>query len=591
MKKETKQTILFYLKHTKKHKWLAILTFVGLFIGIVSNFLFPIVIKQIVDLLSLGLDNVDMHEVWMLFVPLVGLYVINMIGWRLGVYSICLFEPKVMANMSNECFAEIHKHSYNFFNNEFVGSLVKRVSRMVRSFEAFFDVITFEMLNIIVQLIIGVTVLFWIHPVFGISMFVWAVIFLGFNYWVSQYKLKKYDIPKTEADSEVTGYLADTISNNVNIKLFSNHPYEKEQFGNVIKKWETFSKKSWLFNAHLEMVQNVFMLALELFMLYMAIVLWSEGKLTLGSFVLIETYLIEIFMSVWNFGRYIRRIYEAFADAEEMTAILNKPIEVRDKKGAKPIAVSRGKVEFKNVNFAYEKSDALEEDSVVKNLNLTIKPGERIALIGPSGGGKTTIVKLLLRLFDIQKGQILIDGQNISDATQDSVRSQIALVPQDPILFHRPLIENIRYGRLDASDEEVYAASKMAHCDKFISGFPKGYNTFVGERGVKLSGGERQRVAIARAILSNAKILVLDEATSSLDVHSEKLVQDALAQLTKNKTTIVIAHRLSTVKHVDRIIVLKEGKVVEEGTHKSLMEEKNSLYKSLWDLSVSGVIA
>ncbi|OGJ43526.1 hypothetical protein A3J23_04225 [Candidatus Peregrinibacteria bacterium RIFCSPLOWO2_02_FULL_48_14] len=261
-------------------------------------------------------------------------------------------------------------------------------------------------------------------------------------------------------------------------------------------------------------------------------------------------------------------------------------------------------MEFEKVSFSYMESlhngfsvarprRVTEEDesSVLRHFSFHVKPGERVAFIGPSGGGKTTIVKLLLRLFDVDKGRILIDGQDISKVTQDSLRVQIALVPQDPVLFHRSLMENIRYGRLDASNEEVVAAAKLAHADEFIRRFPKGYETHVGERGVKLSGGERQRVAIARALLANTRILILDEATSSLDSESEKLIKDALKVLMRGKTVFVIAHRLSTIIDMDRILVLEKGRIVEEGSHADLVGKEGGLYKKLWDLQVGGYLA
>ncbi len=587
MKSTTRQTIRFYLEHVKKQKWLAVLVFLGIFIGVSIDMVYPLIIKEMIDLMTEGVGAVEISKILFYLIPLTIAYLIGSGGWRLAIYSIVVFEPRVMESISKECFASVHKHSYNFFNNEFVGSLVKRVNRMVRSFESFFDVIAFEMFTIVIRLSLGIAVLFWLNAIFGIAMVVWAAVFISFNYFISLYKLKKYDVPKTKAESEATGYLADTISNNINIKLFSNRAHENRGFGRVLRVWKRRSISAWRFNAHAELIQNLTMIVLEIFMLYMSIKLWGEGSLSLGSFVLVQTYLMEIFMSTWHFGRYIRRLYEAFADAEEMTEILNTPIGIKDVKNAKDLVIRRGKVEFKNVDFSYGDLEGAEDsESVICGLNLTIRPGEKVALIGPSGGGKSTIVRLLLRLFDINKGKISVDGQEIAKVTQDSVRAQIALVPQDPILFHRSLMENIRYGRLDASDEEVLAASKMAHCHEFIEGFSKGYETLVGERGVKLSGGEKQRVAIARAILSNAKILILDEATSSLDVHSEQLIQEALVHLTKNKTTIVIAHRLSTVTNVDRIIVLENGEIVEEGGHSELMNNEDGLYKSLWDVSM-----
>jgi ATP-binding cassette subfamily B protein len=256
---------------------------------------------------------------------------------------------------------------------------------------------------------------------------------------------------------------------------------------------------------------------------------------------------------------------------------------VVDKPKAREFKFKHGAIEFSKVGFTYK-----EGVDVLSDFSLNIKPGEKVALIGSSGGGKSTIVKLLFRFFDIQKGRISIDSQDISTVTQDSLRKNLSLVPQDPILFHRSLMENIRYGKPEASEEEVVEASRVAHCHEFISGFPQGYETLVGERGVKLSGGERQRVAIARAVLKNAPILVLDEATSSLDSESEMLIQDALKKLMKGKTVIVIAHRLSTIMQMDRIIVIDGGKIVEEGKHKELLKAQEGIYQKLWNIQAGG---
>jgi ABC-type multidrug transport system fused ATPase/permease subunit len=271
------------------------------------------------------------------------------------------------------------------------------------------------------------------------------------------------------------------------------------------------------------------------------------------------------------------------ADANEMTEILHTPHEIQDAPGALKLKVAKGQIEMKDVTFSYETNAP-----VFKKFNLLISAGQRAAIIGPSGGGKSTIVKLLLRFVDIQGGEILIDGQNISKVTQESLRANIALVPQEPILFHRSLMENIRYGKAGAGDKEVIAAAKLAHADEFISKFKEGYKTYVGERGVKLSGGERQRVAIARAILKNAPILVLDEATSSLDSESEHFIQDALKNLMKGKTVIVIAHRLSTIMQMDRIIVLENGVITESGKHEELLKAREGTYQRLWHIQAGG---
>ena len=583
MKQTSRKTLRFFLKHLGREKLLAGLTFLGITIGVVANLAFPIVMKEIIDLMTLGVDKVTYQDVsyyiWVIF----GISIINMLGWRLGEYALSILEPRVMASISKESFEKIHQHSFNFFNNEFVGSLVKRVNRMTRASETFMDIVGMEFTQITLRIVISIIVLTTVNPFLGIAMTIWALLFLSINFAATLYKLKHYNRPAVEADTKQTGQLADSISNNVNVKLFSAFKNEQEKFNNLVDDLKKKQTRSWIFSQHIEFGQNISMIILELFMFLYGVKLWSLGQFTVGEFVLVQAYLFDVFIFVWDFSRSVRRLYEAFADAEEMTLILHTSIEVEDKKGAIELDAPRGEIEFKNVEFAYE-----EGEEAIKGLKLKIQQSEKVALIGPSGGGKTTIVKLILRLFDIDKGTILIDGKDISEVTQDSLRAHVALVPQDPILFHRSLMDNIRYGRHEASDEEVIAAAKLANCHDFISKFKKKYGTFVGERGVKLSGGERQRIAIARAILSNARILILDEATSNLDVHSEKLIQNALEHLMQHKTTIVIAHRLSTVRDMDRILVLEDGKLVEQGGHAELMNQEDGLYKSLWDLYMEG---
>ncbi|MDP3794704.1 MAG: ABC transporter ATP-binding protein, partial [bacterium] len=343
---------------------------------------------------------------------------------------------------------------------------------------------------------------------------------------------------------------------------------------------------TWDLESYMFALQDVLMVAVEFAVFYVAIYAWAEGRLTIGTLVLIQTYLFQAFMRLWDFGRVVRAMYRHLADAEEMVETLHTPHEIQDKPKARKLTVKAGQVEFRDVSFTYSRTR-----EVIKRLDLTIAPKEKVGLVGPSGAGKSTIVALIFRFFDVASGGIYIDGTNITDVTQESLRSQLSLVPQDPVLFHRTLFENIRYGRRTATNKEVLEAAHLAHCDDFIARLPDGYNTYVGERGIKLSGGERQRVAIARAILKDAPILVLDEATSSLDSHSEAMIQDALKTLMRGKTTIVIAHRLSTIMNMDRIVVIGDGQVRETGTHRRLLENSGGLYKQLWELQAGGFIA
>lgn len=456
---------------------------------------------------------------------------------------------------------------------------------MADAFENITDKIIFDFYPMFLKLVIVICVLFYLNPLLGGIILVWAIVFLTMNYFLSIYRMR-FDLASAKADTRVTAVLSDTITNSVNIKLFAALKDELRNYMGVTGDWHKKTRQAWLVDSHLDSFQVFFMSVLEIGMLYAAVKLWQQNLLTIGDFFLIQAYLLEMFQQLWRLGRSIRDFYKNLANADEMTQILLTPYEVQDKKRAKAIRISSGKVEFCDVSFRYGKG----EESVIKNLSFKVTPGEKIALIGPSGGGKSTIIKLFLRLYDLQKGKILIDRQNIALCQQDSLRKQIALVPQDPILFHRTLMENIRYGRPEAADEEVIMASKMAYCDEFIRRFPKGYDTYVGERGVKLSGGQRQRVAIARAILSNAKILILDEATSSLDSESETLIQNALKNLIKNKTTFIVAHRLSTIMEVDRIFVLKDGQIIEQGQHADLINKKGGLYGKLWNIQVGGFL-
>ncbi len=582
MKEKTRQTLKIYWRHLVKYKGRVSIMFIALLGFTFSSIYTPIWYKKFFDLLE---KSPDPERLIYIILIIAG---INMIGWvsfRAAEFTQNYLEPALMKDLYITCYNYLHKHSYSFFNNNFSGSLVRRVNRFVNSFVNIFDTIYWSILFIGLKITVILGVLFYYFWKIGLITLLWIIFYLIFHMIFVRYKLK-WDIKRADADSEVTGQLADSIVNNINIKLFNGYKFEEKRFKNRLKELSKLIIKSYNLGSIITGLQALLMIILEVGVFYIAVKLWQKGLVTIGDFVLLQAYIFTIFDSLWNIGRYIRRIYESLSDAEEMTEILTKPHEVKDNPSAKPLEVKKGEIVFQNVTFKY----GLNTRYILQNFNLKIKPQEKIALIGPSGGGKSTIVKLLFRFFDIEKGEILIDGQNIADVSQNSLRESISLVPQEPILFHRTLMENIRYGRRSATDEEVIRAAKLAHCHEFIMSFPDKYNTYVGERGVKLSGGERQRVAIARAILKNAPILVLDEATSSLDSESELLIQDALTNLMQGKTVIVIAHRLSTISKMDRIVVIENGQISEEGKHNELLKASQGTYQKLWQIQAGGFI-
>jgi ATP-binding cassette subfamily B protein len=574
-----------YWKILKGYRWpFALVWFVIVVASLVGIF-FPWIYKMFFDALTNPAISHDeaVIELMRVIVYLTALHLIAWTLWRIsGVYSMFIY-PKADVKISMHSFDYLVRHSYRFFTNKFAGSLVRRMNRFTYSFTRIGDKIQWDLIPLGVSSI-GITVILTYRNIWlGVATGVWILIFVLINIWLSIWKLK-YDMRRAAADSKVTGVLSDVITNASNVKLFSSYNFEHDNFFRVIYEQARLWRFTWGLAEIIIAIQVLLMIAIEIVLMYVGVLLWRDGILTVGDFALLQGYLISLFEKLWNFGHTIRDLYEHVADATEMAQVLNEPHEVSDIKSAKPLVIKKGKIEFQNVSFNYHKTRA-----ILENFSLKIKPGEKVALVGPSGAGKSTITKLIFRLFDIGRGKILIDGQQVSRVTLESLWSQVSLVPQEPILFHRTLMENIRYGRRDATDEEVFEAARKARCHDFINELPQGYETFVGERGVKLSGGERQRVAIARAILKGSPILLLDEATSSLDSESEHLIQEALQELMKNRTTIVIAHRLSTIMQMDRIVVMNRGGIIDEGTHDELLQ-RDGMYKKLWDIQAGGFI-
>ncbi len=565
-------------------KWLFLIAFC-LVIQNVIIIIAPLFYKHFFDVIMAGGDvSVVAQNLLKVITYIAVLHCALWIFNRVPEFANNTYVPLAMANLKQQSYDYLIEHAYDFFANNFVGSLVQRVNRFSRAFERLSDNLLWNLLPLIVRVCGVLLVLFFINKWIDLVVLSWILIFLFCNIVFSRWKLK-YDIQGAVLDSKSTGYLADTLTNQNNVTLFNGVLREKKGYKNVTDEQAFLQRFRWNLGATINAVQSALAFSIEFLLFYFAIGYWSVGLVTVGVFVLLQSYAGNLIDQLWGFNRIMRDMYEAYADAKEMVEILKLPHDIKDVPEAKELKVDGGEIEFKNLQFNFNETRA-----VLKKINVVIKSGEKVALIGPSGAGKTTFVRLLLRLYSSTAGQILIDGQDISKITQGSLRKNISLVPQDPILFHRTLADNIAYGKPNASRKEIEKASKLAHCDEFIKNLPQGLETLVGERGIKLSGGERQRVAIARAILKNAPILILDEATSSLDSHSEMLIQDALITLMEGKTTIVIAHRLSTIQKMDRIIVVDNGKVLEEGSHTELLQNENSLYKKLWTLQAGGFL-
>ncbi len=578
--------VLKYLwKAVSPQKWSVYFTISAFLVTNIISILIPLIYKKFFDILAQDGDKLLLSpSLIKLILYIFFLHCVVWVFFRTGMLALNKLESRTMARIRQMSFDYMLKHSYSFYTNNFTGSLVQKVSRFSRSFERLYDMLVFNVIPLVIHATGVIIVVYFQEPFISYIILAWITIIFIFNYFFQKWKLK-YDLLATKADSATSGALADALSNQNTIVSFNGFLKESEDFKKITLDQSDKQIHTWNLSIIKDLVQSGLMIIVELVIFYYAIKFWERDLITVGTFVLIQVYILGLSNRLWDFGRIIRNIYESFADSKEMVEILEMPYEIKDIPTAKDLNVTKGEIEFKNVNFAFNQTR-----NVLDDINLRINNGEKVALIGPSGAGKSTIVKLLLRMYDLTSGTIEIDGQNIKEATQNSLRQNISLVPQDPVLFHRTLMDNIRYGRENATDEEVMEASKLAHCDEFIQELPLKYETFVGERGIKLSGGERQRVAIARAILKNAPILILDEATSSLDSHSESLIQDALEKLMHGKTSIVIAHRLSTIRKMDKVIVIKDGKVAEEGSHEELTKKEEGIYKNLWELQAGGFL-
>ncbi|PIB95477.1 ABC transporter ATP-binding protein [Caulobacter sp. X] len=481
-----------------------------------------------------------------------------------------------MEEMTNESFAKVQAFSSDWHADSFAGATVRKLTRAMWGYDSVTDAVTIW-LGPGVIVLIGLSIAMLIRqPLAGGISLVVVVAYLSVNLWVTERYVRPSNLKSNALDSQIGGALADAVTSNPTVKSFGAEEREAQRLAEVTAAWRDAVMVTWNRFTDVWLGQNLLLVVLQAGLTGAMVWGWTQGTATPGDVAFAITAFMLMSGYLRNLGENIRMLQKGLDDTEDVAAWTRLDPQIADAPGAPDFQPGPGAIEFRDVTFRYKAAGAPLYD----HFSLKIAPGERVALVGPTGSGKSTFVKLVQRLYDLQDGAVLIDGQDVSKVTQASLRRAIAVVPQDPALFHRTLFENIAYAKPDATREEVEAAAKKARAHDFILKLPKGYDTLVGERGVKLSGGERQRVAIARAFLADAPILVLDEATSSLDVETEGLVQAAAEALMEGRTTIVIAHRLSTVRGADRILVFQKGRVVEEGRHDQL-KAKGGVYARL----------
>lgn len=504
---------------------------------------------------------------------------------HLGYYMEFIHEEKISTQLTERAMNSLMAHSDQFFANRKIGTLAGDVNTFNRSIVGFMDQVYLHALGLIVTYAASLVVIAFLSPILLIPLatVTLLVIFTSMKSATARGPIRS---KRKILTAKLNGTVADILGNQQIVRYFAT---EHREVRRVVKERSIIES---VVRKEIDLVQRegtkrqFILFSFQIITIAACIWLYIHGNVSIAALVFTVAYLGRLTTSLFEITPIIRTIEQAFLDAANITEILSQSPEVKDTPNAQNLHVAGGSVEFKNVDFSYKDSN---DDSVIRALTLSIPAGQRIGLAGHSGGGKTTLTKLILRFADIQKGIISIDRQDISKVTQKSLRENIAYVPQEPYLFHRTLRANIAYGKPDATEEEIITAIRQANAYDFISKLPDGLDTIVGERGVKLSGGQRQRVAIARAIIKNAPILVLDEATSALDSESEKLIQDALEKLMKNRTAIVVAHRLSTISQLDRIVVLNKGSIIEDGTHTELLQKKG-IYAKLWSHQSGGFI-
>lgn len=578
----TARTLHYFWKATRNHGLLfaaAMLSTIG-FVGFLT-YGNPYVMSLIVDRVSEG--SVTPDEVFPVFGPfIVALILINLCGQacsKLQDYTVWKLQISVNYDLATECFDALANQSMSFHSNRFGGTLVSQTSKFLNAYTLLVNTITFPFLPVVCSVVFTCVLLLPLVPVYVGILMLLLVVYATVSY-VMYKRILHLNEKAAAAQNQLSGELSDAVTNILAVKTCGREDYERSLFDTANR--EVVQRDSRRMKSSI--MRGVITACIAVTIMSTVTVFIAGGNawfgITPGTLVMMFTYTYTL-TNQFNFiNTGLQRLNQVFGDASGMTAVLDEPRLVDDAPGAQPLEVREGAIDFQGIGFSY--ADGGAKTVVFEDFDLHIPAGQRVGLVGMSGAGKTTLTKLLLRLADIQQGRILVDGQDVAAITQQSLRRQIAYVPQEALLFHRTIAENIAYGRPDATMDEIREAARQANALEFIEALPQGFQTITGERGVKLSGGQRQRIAIARAMLTDAPILVLDEATSALDSESEALVQDALGKLMAGRTTLVVAHRLSTIAHLDRIVVLAHGKAVEDGTHEELVASGGA-YGRLWE--------
>lgn len=572
-----KQCISFLFKR-QKIKLLS-LVFIIIFVGLIPS-IDSIFLQQLTDSIESysdeDLENINLISIIFKWVIIYGVW------WesqnailRLYDYAYLKIMPKIKAQVIDEIYNYIQFHSHDYFQKNLAGDIANRITEASRSLEMIFAYMNEKIIRKLAIITFALITLFTVHTSVALIFLTWVSVFISISLYFSK-TINRYSTIYGKDKALVAGKIVDSVSNISVIRMFSSQRHEHQYIKQFLEQSVISDQNMQWFMLKLRYILGISCSVMICAMIYYIILLRGNLEITIGQCVLIITLCLTVVSDIWDLTQEFGDLFEQIGSFTQSLTLLEKQTIV-DKKNAKKLTINSPKIEFKNVTLLYKNND-----NIFNNKSITIDAYQRVGLVGFSGSGKTTFACMIARLYEIESGQILIDNQNIQDVTQESLRNNISVIPQEPILFHRSIRENIRYGKLSATDSEVYEAAKSAHIHEFIMNLPDGYDTICGERGNNLSGGQRQRIIIARAFLKQAPILILDEATSSLDSHTEHLIQQSLQQLMLDKTVLVIAHRLSTLLNMDRILVFDKGHVVEDGPH-SVLQKDGALYKLLWN--------